>query len=91
MPKPESRHFDFRQGLGTTKPEQSGNALPFEDFYDAVATNGALTRRKGMVRVARITPASGPFCGDFDATNDFRFRALRIEHLQAARLQLLFG
>lgn len=70
MPKPESRHFDFRQGLGTTKPEQSADALPFEDFYDAVATNGALTRRKGMIRVARITPAAGPYCGDFDATND---------------------
>jgi hypothetical protein len=70
VPKPESRHFDFRQGLGTTKPEQSGSALPFEDFYDAIATNGALTRRKGMVRVARITPSAGPYCGDFDATND---------------------
>lgn len=71
MARLDSKNFDFRTGLQTTRPEQSGSPqMGFEDFYDAVATNGALTRRKGMVRIAHITPTTGPYCGDFDATND---------------------
>ena len=62
-----SRHFDFRAGLGTSKPDQSRDALPFTAFYDATARGGVLRRRKGMVRLAQVTPNFGPYCGTFDA------------------------
>lgn len=66
----QRRYFDGRTGLQTTKPEQAEDAMLYERFGNARASQGAITRRRGIRRVGRITPANGPYCGDFDGSDD---------------------
>lgn len=63
-------HSDFRSGLQTTTPQQSPGAAAFQEFLDGRVSNGACQRRPGMVRVAYIAPANGPYCADMDGTDD---------------------